>query len=88
MYIGRVVGNVVATRKEESLVGQRFLIVQKVDKNENAIGEELVAVDYIGAGKGEIVLISTGSGARSRDDESYFNKPIDLAIVGIIDEVQ
>ena len=88
MYIAKVVGNVIATRKEESLVGQRFLIVQKVDKNANPIGDELVAVDYIGAGKGEIVLISTGSGARARGGDKAFIKPIDMAIVGIIDEIQ
>ncbi len=88
MFIARVVGNVIATRKEESLVGQRFLIVQKVDKNGNPIGDEQVAVDYIGAGKGEVVLISTGSGARVHGEEYYKTKPIDMAIVGIIDEVQ
>ncbi|MCR4890584.1 MAG: EutN/CcmL family microcompartment protein [Lachnospiraceae bacterium] len=86
MYIAKVVGNVVATRKEESLVGTRFMIIQQVDKHENPIGNEVVAADYIGAGKGEIVLVGTGSSVRVGDVNK--GKPIDAAILGIIDEIQ
>lgn len=86
MYIAKVVGNVVATRKEESLVGSRFMIIQRLDKEENPIGDELVAVDFIGAGKGEIVLVGTGSSVRVEGKNKA--KPIDAAILGIIDEIQ
>ena len=86
MFMARVIGNVVATRKEESLVGTRFMIIQRLDKEENPIGEECIAADFIGAGKGELVLVGTGSSVRV--DEKNNTKPIDMAILGIIDEVQ
>lgn len=86
MYIAKVVGNVVATRKEESLVGTRFMIIQRLDRQENPIGDELVAADYIGAGIGELVLVGTGSSVRVEDKNRV--KPIDAAILGIIDEIQ
>jgi ethanolamine utilization protein EutN len=86
MFMARVIGNVVATRKEESLVGSRFMIIQRLDKNENPIGDECIAADYIGAGKGELVLVGTGSSVRVED--KHAGRPIDMAILGIIDEVQ
>lgn len=86
MFMAKVIGNVVATRKEESLVGTRFMIIQRLDKQENPIGEECIAADYIGAGKGELVLVGTGSSVRVEDKNRA--KPIDMAIIGIIDEVQ
>lgn len=86
MFMAKVIGNVVATRKEESLVGTRFMIIQRLDKQENPIGEECIAADYIGAGKGELVLVGTGSSVRVEDKNK--EKPIDMAIIGIIDEVQ
>lgn len=86
MFMAKVIGNVVATRKEESLVGTRFMIIQKLDKNENPIGDEMIAADFIGAGKGELVLVGTGSSVRVEDKNHC--KPIDMAILGIIDEVQ
>lgn len=86
MFMAKVIGNVVATRKEESLVGTRFMIIQRLDKQENPIGEECIAADYIGAGKGELVLVGTGSSVRVEDKNK--TKPIDMAIIGIIDEVQ
>lgn len=86
MYIAKVIGNVVATRKEESLVGTRFMIIQRMDKEERPIGEELVAADFIGAGIGELVLVGTGSSVRVGDTNKV--KPLDAAIIGIIDEIQ
>lgn len=81
MIIGKVVGSVVATRKNEKLVGSKFMIVETIA----ATGEEkcLVAVDNVGAGIGEMVLVATGSAARVGCDQA--NAPIDAAIVGIID---
>lgn len=86
MFLAKVIGNVVATRKEESLVGTRFMIIQRLDKHENPVGEECIAADFIGAGKGELVLVGTGSSVRV--EEKNQGKPIDMAILGIVDEVQ
>lgn len=86
MEIGQVIGTVVSTRKHERLVGSKIQIVQPLDpRNMTAKGEPYVAVDAVGAGVGEQVLIARGSAARkAMDNESA---PVDATIVGIIDEV-
>ncbi|MGT2846831.1 EutN/CcmL family microcompartment protein [Streptococcus massiliensis] len=88
MYIGQVIGNVVSTKKNDYLTGNRFLIINLLAKNgENQIietGRQLVAVDEIGAGRGEYVLISTGSAARKALANP--KSPVDASIVGIIDD--
>ena len=86
MEIGLVVGSVVSTQKESSLVGCKFLIVKNVDSDGNSSGKERVAIDVLGAGKGELVLLSSGSAARTFLDNP--KTPIDLAVVGIIDSVE
>lgn len=79
MIIGKVVGSVVSTRKCENLTGSKFMIIEPI----NAFGAgRLVAVDRVGAGIGENVLVATGSAARV----SAPTVPVDAAIVGIIDE--
>ncbi|MDO5310417.1 MAG: EutN/CcmL family microcompartment protein [Clostridia bacterium] len=79
MIIGKVTGSVVSTRKNERLVGSKFMIVEPSDG-----GASFVAVDDIGAGIGEYVLVALGSAARvGRDRE---DTPTDAAIVGIIDD--
>ena len=87
MYIGKVIGNIVSTKKEESLTGMKFMIVDiiKNHKNseENKIGSTIVAVDLVGAGRDEYVLISTGSSARIASGKEQ--SPVDATIVGIID---
>ncbi len=80
MIIGRVVGSIVSTRKCENLVGNKFMIVEPVEKME-ASGR-FVAIDNIGAGIGETVLVATGSAARVGIEQA----PVDAAIVGIVDE--
>ena len=82
MVIGRVIGSVVSTRKNERLVGSKFMVVQPVADTGN--GKSLVAVDNVGAGIGEYVLVAVGSAARIGCDMS--NAPVDAAIVGIIDD--
>ena len=82
MIIGRVTGSVVSTRKNERLIGSKFMIVQPVADTGN--GKTIVAVDNVGAGIGEYVLIAVGSAARIGCDMS--NAPVDAAIVGIIDD--
>jgi len=81
MIIGKVVGSVVSTRKCEKLIGSKFMIVQTL--RETGSCKEIVAVDNVGAGIGELVLVATGSAARIGCDAP--SSPIDAAIVGIID---
>ena len=83
MIIGKVIGSVVSTRKTESLVGNKFMIVEPLDSMLYA-KSRLVATDNIGAGIGEIVLVAMGSAARIGCDRE--NAPIDAAIVGIVDD--
>lgn len=78
MIIGKVIGNVWATRKADNLSGLKFMIVEL----EN--GTSLVACDGVGAGTGDKVLITKGSSARKVMDLD--DAPIDAAIIGIIDE--
>lgn len=85
MIIGKVVGSVFSTRKSEKLVGNKFMIVRP-EESMNAEGNDLVAIDIIGAGIGEKVLVARGSAARIGCDMK--EAPVDAAIVGIIDEGQ
>lgn len=81
MVIGKVVGSIVSTRKCENLIGNKFMIIEPLE--EMAAGaSKFVAIDNIGAGIGETVLVVTGSGARVGME----NVPVDAAIVGIVDE--
>ena len=82
MIVGKVVGRVVATRKNENLTGNKFLIVQPY---KNMAGDgRIVAIDNVGAGIGEDVLVATGSAARIGCGVD--TSPVDAAIVGIIDD--
>ena len=81
MIIGKVVGSVVSTRKNENLVGSKFMIIEPVTGTK---ADRMVAIDNIGAGIGEFVLIATGSAARIGC--GMVKSPIDAAIVGIIDD--
>ncbi len=85
MIIGKVVGSLFSTRKSEKLVGNKFMIVEPVETMK-AAGERVVAIDIIGAGIGEYVLVAQGSAARIGCDMQ--DAPVDAAIVGIIDEGQ
>lgn len=85
MLLGKVIGTVVATRKDETLVGYKLMIVRRIDGNGNFIDAEEVAVDYVGAGIGEQVLIGQGSSVRV--DQKRKAAVIDMAIIGIIDQM-
>ena len=85
MMLGRVIGNVVATMKNTSLEGQRFLIVQPVDRHGRDKGRPLVALDSVGAGAGETVYW-----CRGREASFPFlpaEVPTEATIVGIVDTV-
>jgi ethanolamine utilization protein EutN len=85
MLICRVKGSVISTRKNEKLTGSKFLILESVNKaNEIEPQMEFIAVDYIGAGVGETVMVVRGSGARYACPVP--GMPVDAAVVGIIDE--
>ncbi|MCI1945019.1 EutN/CcmL family microcompartment protein [Clostridium luticellarii] len=87
MFLAKVVGNVVSTQKDEKLIGSKLLIIKKIDEDENIIGEPVVAIDTVGAGINEIVIVVTGSGARNAT-EAGSSIPADTSIVGIVDEVE
>ena len=82
MVIGTVTGSIVSTRKNDRLVGQKLLIVRPMDGMEEK--GDFVAIDNVGAGIGEQVLVARGSAARIGC--GLENAPVDAAIVGIIDE--
>lgn len=83
MLAGKVVGSVVSTRKSEKLVGNKFMIVELPSKMSSE-KQQMIAIDTIGAGIGEYVLVVTGSAARIGCDIP--EAPVDAAIVGIIDD--
>ncbi len=85
MFLGKVIGTVWSTRKDENLVGAKFLIVRHLDLDLNEKDNFLVAVDSVGAGEGEIVLVATGSSSR----QTHFtqNKPVDAVIMAIVDKL-
>ena len=82
MLVGKVVGTIVSTRKNEKLIGSKFMVIEPIEKlgDPNA---KFVAIDNVGAGIGEIVLVATGSAARIGCDNEM--APVDAAIVGIVD---
>ena len=84
MIIGKVVGSVVSTRKNDNLIGNKFMIVEPIPSLK--VGNRIVAIDKIGAGIGEYVLVAQGSAARVGCGME--TAPVDAAIVGIIDEGQ
>jgi ethanolamine utilization protein EutN len=83
MKICKVIGNVWATRKKESLCGHKLMVVQPLDGTEGEGKASFVAVDCVSAGIGETVLVTLGSSARKALDNQ--EAPVDAAIVGIID---
>lgn len=87
MFLAKVVGNVVSTQKDEKFIGTKLLVVKKIDEKNQGIGEPLVAIDTVGAGNGEIVLVVTGSGARYVDTSERVI-PSDASIIGIVDSVE
>ena len=86
MLIGKVIGTVVATRKEEELEGFKFLLLRGVDLEGNVNGAIVVAVDAVGAGVGEVVLYASGSSARQT--KMTKDRPVDATIMAIVDEIE
>lgn len=87
MKLGRVVGNVVATLKHEAYDARKLLLVEPISPEGDSIGPATVAVDYVGAGIGELVLLGAAPGAAQLVFEIEI-APIKEMVMGIIDEVE
>lgn len=85
MFLGRVIGTVWSTKKDENLVGAKFLIVREVNLELKEKERFVVAVDSVGAGEGEVVLVATGSSSRMTSFTK--DKPVDAVIMGIVDKL-
>ena len=86
MLLARIVGTVVATRKDERLVSSKLLVVRPIDPSGKPEGNYLVAIDTVNAGVGETVLIVSGSSARMASGLKDFL--VDAAIIGVVDQVE
>jgi ethanolamine utilization protein EutN len=86
MRIARVIGSAVSTVKDTSLVGQKLLLVQETDQHSTPTGPVFVAVDVVGAGSGELVLVAEGSAARH--SVTTTGQPVDAVIMGILDSLE
>jgi len=90
MHLAKVVGNVVSTQKDANLIGCKLLIIKKINEKgefeKYSSQSTAIAVDSVGAGIGETVIVTTGSTARYVFGDK--KAPLDMTIVGIVDEVQ
>ncbi|MFV0518183.1 MAG: EutN/CcmL family microcompartment protein [Aminipila sp.] len=86
MYLAKVVGTVVSTRKDDNLIGNKMMLVKELSDNLEVIGKTEIAVDTVGAGTGEMVIISRGSSAKYALGNP--KTPVDATIVGIVDSVE
>ncbi len=92
MFIGKVTGNVVATQKIPTVAGKKLLMIEAynvttdVPPRLKATGRVAIAVDVLGAGEGEFVLVTQGSSARLTEETKSL--PVDAVVVGIVDTVQ
>lgn len=83
MQLGKIVGTVVSTRKDEKLEGLKLMLVKYIDLDGKPTGGLVVAVDAVGAGEGEVVLVAAGSSARQTPVTK--DKPVDTVIMAIVD---
>lgn len=86
MLVGKIIGTVVSTRKDPKLEGLKLLIVQQTDLSGSPKGGQVVAIDSVGAGVGELVLCASGSSARQT--ESTQNRPVDTVVMAIVDQIE
>ena len=91
MYLGKVIGSVVSTKKEESMKGRKLLMIRPMLVDPEDPGRlkpgnnTIVAIDTLGAGEDELVMFAQGSSARQA--EGLKSIPVDAAVVGLIDSV-
>ena len=86
MLLGRVVGTLVSTKKEEEIIGLKLLLVREIDQDLNEQGKLFVAADAVGAGVHEVVLLAAGSSARQTKVTN--NRPVDHTIMAIVDQFE
>lgn len=86
MVLGKVIGSVVATQKDPGLVGKKLLLVKAIDLQDHLLEPFVVAVDAIGVGIGEKVLVVNGSSARMTDETR--DRSIDSVIIAKVDSMQ
>ena len=86
MVLGKVVGTVVSTQKDKSFAGKKLLIVKAIDLDGKLLDPFVVAVDTVGVGTGETVLVVNGSSARMTEETR--DKSIDSVIVARVDSIQ
>ncbi|OFX58472.1 MAG: ethanolamine utilization protein EutN [Bacteroidetes bacterium GWA2_30_7] len=83
MILAKVVGTVVSTVKNDGISGASYLLIEKCNQSGDRKGDFIVALDLVGAGNNEMVIVAEGSSAR--ETSQTVNKPLDALIVGIID---
>jgi microcompartment protein CcmK/EutM len=86
MLLGRIIGTVWATRKDHSVTDMKFLVVQGMNLDGSARKDFVVAVDAVGAGMGETVLVAQGSSGRQT--EITKDRPVDAVIMAIVDDLE
>jgi len=86
MVLGKVIGNIVSTQKDKSFIGKKLLIVKAIDLDGNLLDPFVVAVDVVGVGIGEKVLVVNGSSARQTDETR--DSSIDSVIIAKVDSLQ
>lgn len=86
MHLARVIGSVVATRKEEELEGLKFLLLEQADPKGVGRDSFVVAVDAVGAGAGDLVMYASGSSARLTTVTK--DRPVDATVMAIVDQVE
>jgi microcompartment protein CcmK/EutM len=86
MLLGKVVGTVVASRKEPTIEGLKLLVVRPCDVDGEPSGGPVVAADAVGAGVGEVVLVAAGSSARQTEVTN--NRPVDHTVMAVVDLVE
>ncbi len=85
MQVGKIIGTVVSTKKDHKLEGLTFQMVAYLNQKGQPTGSMVVAIDSVGAGVGETVLVASGSSARLT--ETTEGKPVDAIIMAIVDEI-
>jgi ethanolamine utilization protein EutN len=86
MLIARVVGSAISTIKEDRLKGLKLLVVREATVDNQLVGKPIVAIDAVGAGEGELVLIAQGSSARQTRQTR--DTPVDAVIMAILDSLE
>lgn len=86
MRIARVIGSAVSTIKADSLTGRKLLVLRSASPADELTGEPFVAVDAVGAGEGELVLVADGSAGRQTPQTE--GAPVDAVIIGILDSLE